>query len=347
MKSNNLDLSIVIDKISKQRSIKKEKIIDVIEDAYLRAAKKKWPEFQFESEYVDGDINLQQIIEINDINNPFHADVGDDLVFDVYLDDEDKQIKLQEKYPSLEFPEVDGSFDRVAINQARNALQDKISGLNKERAYNLYSDQEGELVSGKVRYISDEQIAVDLGKVKAILPYDEIHPRDRIKPKDKISAVIKRINSPDEKEQIILSRKSPKYVEAIMKEEIQELEDGRVEIVDIVRDVGYRSKVAVRSNEKGLSGVGPCIGYNGARINRISDRLFGERIDVIPYSKNKSTYTKNALGIDKCICTEEDDHIKAQVPEEEMSRAIGKKGTNTKLTSKLVEKRIKVEKLNI
>jgi len=347
MGNNNLDLSIVIDKISKERSIEKQKLIDVIENAYLRAARKKWPGFNFETEYKNGNIHLHQIIRIEDKNNEFHADVGDDLVFDVNLDDPDRQVKLQEKYPNLKFPDVDGSFGRIAINEARDALQNKISGLNKERAYKLYKGQEGKMVSGKVRYVSDEEIAVDLGKVKAVLPYTEILPYDQIKPRDKVSAIIKEINSPQEDEQIILSRADEGFVASIMKEEVEELNNGRIEIVDITRLPGKKSKVAVRSNERGLTAVGPCIGYYGNRINKISDRLQGESVDIVEYSNNIKRYTKNALGIDKCICTEKDEYILVQLSEEDMSKAIGKNGINVKLASDLIEREIRIEEMNL
>lgn len=363
MKNNIINLETVINRISKERSIDKQKLIDVVEEAYLKAAHKRWPQYNFETEYDSdkGDVKLYQIIDVvEEVEDPKtqtkeHAGhsglVGDQLVYEIKINEQEYFQKLKNQIEDfVDLPNIDerdDSFNRIAINNARNLLQDKISELNKQRAHKLFKDQEGQMVSGKVRYVSDEEIAVDLGKVKAVLPYSEVSPRDNIKPKDNISAIIKKVHDPDAREQIILSRTDERFVQRIMEEHVQELKDGRIEIVDMAREPGTKTKVAVKSNEKGLSATGPCIGYYGSRIKDIRERLGGEKIDVIEFTSSIKRYAKNALSLDKAICNEGNDAIEVSLPEEEMGRAIGRGGKNIKLASKLVGKKINLNAMKI
>lgn len=355
-----MNLQKVIETIADERSIDEERVSDIIEKAFVEAANKKYGQgYNFEAEYDDGMTLRQKFVAKKNATDPYNEipvsfgnwREGDELVFQVYLENPQKQKQLQKEYGDVvNIPSIgEDDFDRIAINHARELLSRELDQINKERAHDLYKDQIGEIVSGRVRYISDYNVAVDLGKTKAVLPQNQTLPDENFDEGENVTAVIKDVNPPTEGEQIILSRTDPQFVAAMFEEDVEEIRNGRIEIKDVVREAGFKTKISVMSQERGLSSVGPCIGKGGSRVMNISNKLGGERIDVVSYTSNLETYAENALGdsITVLYTEENEDAIKVKVPEEDMGLAIGKHGRNVRLASKLIGKEIDLQSMSV
>ena len=356
-----MNLEKVIEALADERSIEEVRIQKIIEEAYEEAAYKKFGEgYDFSARYEDNDINLynsyvakenptQPKRQIEADGSEFHKE--DELVFQVHTDDPEKQQKLEGRYGSLiDLPRVgEEDFNRIAIGHARSLLSEELDSVNKERAHKLYKDQIGEIVSGRVRYISEYNIAVDLGKTKAILPKNQTLPNEIFDDGDTVTAVVKKVNPPNKDEQIILSRTDPQFVAALFKEDVEEIRDGRIELKDVVREAGHKTKMSVLSGEKGLSSVGPCIGRDGIRVMNISNKLGGERIDIIPFTTNLETYAEYAIGqnIDVLYSEEKENEVVIKVKEEDMKHAIGKKGRNIRLASRIIGEEIQLDSVKV
>lgn len=355
-----MDIDIVVNQISRRKNIPREEVISLIENAYEEVLQKEYGEgYNFEASYDDGEVNIEQVFDVvEEVEEPkreaaeaslgnIQATAGDQLSFQIWQDKE-KQKKVAETYSQFDLVEEPvEEFSRIAIDRARDMLSEKVSEIDRERAFNLYQGLEGEIVTGTVRYRQDDDIIADLGDVQAVLPYSEQMPDTFLAPQDRFHAVVKKVQDPTHKHQIILSRSSPLFIEALFNQNIDEIREGKIEIVEVAREQGKRCKVAVKSHEKGLSAVGPCIGRNGRRIKQINNKV-NETIDVIKYSPRTKTYVKNALGdVNVVSCEEKENSIFAKVPEEEMKQAIGKGGVNARLATELVGKQVSIDSIGI
>jgi len=242
--------------------------------------------------------------------------------------------------------EVTGDFGRMAAQTAKQVVIQRLREAERNSVYDELKEKVGELIQGVVqRRDRSGSIIIDLGKVTALLPAGEQIRGEQYRPSSRMRFYIKAVEMGNRGLEIVLSRSNAKMVEAIFTEEIPEINAESVEIKGIARDPGYRSKVAVYTDEDTIDPIGSCIGQRGSRITTIIDELGGEKIDVIQYSDDAVTYIKNALSpakIDSVELNEEEKEATVKVVEDQFSLAIGRGGQNVRLAAELTGWKINV-----
>ncbi len=238
-------------------------------------------------------------------------------------------------------------FDRVAIQSAKQKARQNLREIQKDTLYSEFKEKEGEMIIGYYQRERNGNIFVDLGKTEGLLPKRYQSPREIYRPNDRIRAYIYEVAKAANGLQIILSRTHPEFVKKIFELEVPEIYDGTVEIFKIVREPGYRTKVAVYSSRIDVDPVGACVGLKGVRIQAIVREMEGEKIDILRFDTDPRTFIKNALSpaqINQVIILDEGKKSAlAVVPEDQLSLAIGKQGLNVRLANRLVDWNIDVK----
>lgn len=239
------------------------------------------------------------------------------------------------------------NFGRSAVSAGKQTAHQGLNESFKDNLYNEYKDKVGEIIIGYYQREKNGNIFVDLGKVEGILPVKFQSPREKYEKNDRIKALIVDIKKTSGGIQIVLSRSDPEFVRSIIELEVPEVLDKTVEIHKIVRDAGFRTKVAVYSNREDVDPVGACVGLKGNRIINVIQELLGEKIDVLKYDNDPAIFIKNALSpaeVSKVIILDVDKkQALAIVPESQFSLAIGKQGQNVRLANKLCDWTIDVK----
>lgn len=239
-------------------------------------------------------------------------------------------------------------FDRSAVQVGKQNAHQSLSEIQKDSLYSEYKDKVGEIIIGYYQRERNGSIFVDLGgKVEGVLPFRNQSPRETYHKNDRIKALITDLKKTNSGLQLILSRTDPEFVRKIVELEVPEVYDKTVEIHKIVREPGYRTKIAVYSNRDDIDPVGSCVGQKGARIQTIIRELEGEKIDILKYDANPCEFIKNALSpaeVTGVVVLDEDKRqALAVVPESQFSLAIGKQGLNVRLANRLVDWNIDVK----
>ncbi|MBN2233621.1 MAG: transcription termination factor NusA [Opitutales bacterium] len=245
--------------------------------------------------------------------------------------------------------EVDPSFlGRIAAQTARQAIMQRIRQFEKERIFDDYKDQVGDIVSGIVRRRERDCLIVDLGKAEALLPYRERIPGEDYQPGERIRCLLLRIENTPKGPELILSRSSIKFVRRLLDLEVTEIADGTVTVEGMAREPGYRTKIAVNSNDPKVDPVGACVGSRGARVKSVVRELGGEKIDIIRFYEDPHKMLEEALrpAVPRNIEVNADKRrIFFRVSEGDIRVTLGKGGINAKLTSKLMGWKLDIEKL--
>src|SRR5476651_2629804 len=243
--------------------------------------------------------------------------------------------------------EIDPStLGRIAAQTARQAVMQRLRQFEKDRIYDDFKDQVGNIVTGTVRRRERNDLYVDLGKAEAIMPGKEQVPGEEYAPGERIRCLLMEIQSTPRGPEIILSRASPKFVRRLFELEVTEVADGTVKIEAFAREPGYRTKIAVTSTDPKVDPVGACVGARGARVKSIVRELGGEKIDIIPYHPDPQRMLEEAIkpAIPKDIILDEKNHrILLKVATDDLAVAIGRKGQNARLTSRLIGWRLDIE----
>lgn len=235
---------------------------------------------------------------------------------------------------------------RIAAQTARQAVMQKLRQFEKDRIYDDYKDMVGNIVTGTVRRRERNDIFIDLGKSEAVLPGREQVPGEEYQPGDRIRAILLAIESTPRGPELVLSRGSPKFVRRLFEVEVGEIADGTVKIEAFAREPGYRTKIAVTSSDPKVDPVGACVGARGARVKTIVRELNGEKVDIINWFADPKQMVLEALkpAVPRDIVLDErSKRILLRVATEDLAIAIGKKGQNARLTSRLIGWRIDIE----
>ena len=240
------------------------------------------------------------------------------------------------------------NFGRIAAQTAKQAILQKIRQAEKDIVFDEYKDRVGDIVSGAVRRFERSDIIVDLGRAEAILPSRERVPTEEYQIGDRVRAYVVEVQNNMTGPDIVLSRSNPEFVRRLFELEVAEIADGVVEIKDIAREPGYRTKIAIVSHDEKVDPVGACVGMRGIRVKNIVRELSGEKIDIVRWSDDVKTYVTNALSPAKLQKVEIEDGeekvITVTTDSDQLSLAIGKRGQNVRLTSRLVGYRVDVQK---
>ncbi len=272
--------------------------------------------------------------------------INEDEVYEVELDPESGEAKIFLIKGEEKKDVTPPGFGRIAAQTAKQVIIQKIREAEKEAIFKEYAPRVGSLLTGTILRVDPYRVVVGVGKAEAILPKEEQIRGERYEPTLKMSFFFKEIIKREEKKEIILSRRDPGLVKELFRREVPEVSLGNVKIEKIARIPGKRSKVAVVSVQPGIDPVGSCVGQNGVRVQAVMRELGEEKIDIIPYSENKTQFILAALSpveggkIEKI--DEENKTVVVVVPEEKLALAIGSSGENVKLASELVGYEIKV-----
>ncbi|MBI3884735.1 MAG: transcription termination factor NusA [Opitutae bacterium] len=243
--------------------------------------------------------------------------------------------------------EIDPSFlGRIAAQTARQAIMQKLRQFEKERIYDDFKDSVGDIVSGTVRRRERNDLFIDLGKAEAVMPGKEQVPGEEYAPGERIRCLLMEIENSSRGPEIILSRANSKFVRRLFELEVTEIADGTVKIEAFAREPGYRTKIAVTSSDPKVDPVGACVGARGARVKSIVRELGGEKIDIIPYHADAKEMLIEALKPAvprEILLDEKSKRMVVRVANEDLAIAIGRKGQNARLTSRLVGWRLDIE----
>ena len=247
----------------------------------------------------------------------------------------------------MEFNVTPKNFGRIAVQTAKQTMMQRLRLAEKEMMYDEFKDRAGDIVSGSVRRFEKNDVMIDLGKFEARMPSRERVSTEDYNVGDRIRCYVVAVDNDARGPEIILSRSHPAFVRRLFEAEVAEISDRTVELKAIAREAGYRTKVAVGTNDEKVDPVGACVGLRGARVKNIVRELNNEKVDIIRWSEDLQDFVSDALKpavIRTFTANEEDKVIHVTVDEEDLSKAIGRRGQNARLTSKLVGWDVQVRK---
>ena len=337
----NKELLEALEILEKEKNISKDTLLEAIENSLLTACKNHFGKAD----------NVR--VNINPVTCDFAVYAEKEVVEEV----EDKllQISLAEakmmdpKYDLgdiVQIPIKSKEFGRIATQNAKNVILQKIREEERKVLYNDWYCQEKEVVPGVVQRYLGKNVSINLGKVDAILNETEQVKGEVFQPTERIKVYILEVKDTSKGQRISVSRTHPDLVKRLFESEVTEVKDGTVEIKAIAREAGSRTKIAVWSNDPNVDPVGACVGLNGARVNYIVNELRGEKIDIINWDDNPAYLIENALSPAKVICVVADEDAReAQVivPDYQLSLAIGKEGQNARLAARLTGYKIDIK----
>lgn len=337
----NKELIEALDVLEKEKNISKATLLEAIENSLLTACKNHF-----------GKADNVKVV-INPTTGDFSVYAEKEVVEEV--EDPLTQICLAEaklKNPKyflgdlVQCPIESKSFGRIATQNAKNVILQKIREEERSQQFNDWYKKEKDIVTGIVQRYLGKNISVNLGKVDAILNETEQVKTEVFKPTERIKVFVLEVKDTPKGPRISVSRTHPYLVKRLFEEEVTEVKDGIVEIKAIAREAGSRTKIAVCSNDPNVDPVGACVGINGARVNSIVNELRGEKIDIITWDDNPAFLIENALSPAKVICVVADEDVhEAQVivPDYQLSLAIGKEGQNARLAARLTGYKIDIK----
>jgi N utilization substance protein A len=361
-----VNLSTVIDQVCREKNISRAVLTETVEQAVLAAAKRVFEDREIEATFdpETGQVNLFQVLYVVDeVANPWkeismeqaqraglEAEEGDELLFQIfYLESDKKRAEQQAKdYPEITALHMAGSgFGRIAAQTAKQVIIQRVREAERENLYDQYKDKKGELMTGIVRRFERGAIIVEVdnGRAEAILPVREQVPRESLRPGDRIVAYVKDVDKSARGPQIILSRTHRGLVEKLFEHEVPEIFEGIVRIEACAREPGARSKIAVSSRDRDVDPVGACVGMRGSRVQAVVQELRGEKIDIVPFNEDPARFVCNAIQpavVSRVLIDAERHTMELIVPDDKLSLAIGKKGQNVRLASRLTGWRIDI-----
>ena len=337
----NKELIEALDLLEKEKNISKETLLEAIENSLLTACKNHFGKAD----------NVK--VNINPETGDFSVYAEKEVVDEV--EDPVMQISLAEakmKSPKynlgdvVHFPIESKSFGRIATQNAKNVILQKIREEERSMQFNEWYRKEKDVVTGIVQRYLGRNVSINLGRVDAILNEAEQVKGEVFKPTERIKVFVLEVKDTPKGPRISVSRTHPDLVKRLFEEEVTEVKDGTVEIRAIAREAGSRTKIAVWSNDPNVDPVGGCVGMNGARVNSIVNVLRGEKIDIIIWDENPAFLIENALSPAKVICVvadEESREAQVIVPDYQLSLAIGKEGQNARLAARLTGYKIDIK----
>lgn len=340
----NKELLAALDILEKEKEISKDTLFEAIENSLLTACKNHFGK----ADNVKVSINKETCdflcyAEKEVVATP--EEVEDDLL-QICLEDALKVSKKAKLGEILNVEIKSKEFGRIATQNAKNVILQKIREEERSVIYNQYFEKEKDVVTGIVQRYIGRNISINLGKADAILTESEQVEGEVFKPTERIKVYILEVKNTTKGPRILVSRTHPELVKRLFESEVTEIKDGTVEIKSIAREAGSRSKIAVWSNNPDVDAVGACVGQSGARVNSIVEELRGEKIDIVNWDENPGNLIQNALSPAKIVAVFADPDektAKVVVPDYQLSLAIGKSGQNARLAARLTGYKIDIK----
>src|SRR3982751_1871671 len=338
----NAEFIAMLDYLERERGIKREILLEAVSNALLSASKKSVTA----SRDLRIDIN-RKTGEIRALANLVVVDQVSNAQDEIELS---KARKLKAEANVGEIVEVEvtpKNFGRIAAQTAKQAMMQRIRQAEKEMIYEKFKDRAGEIVSGTVRRFDRSDVILDLGKFEAVMPQRERVAVEDYNVGDRLRAYVVAVENGVRGPEIIVSRSHPNFVRRLFELEVSEINDGTVEIRGIAREAGYRTKIAVTSANEKVDPVGACVGMRGSRVKNIVRELNNEKVDIIRWKSDPAEFVREALKPIKVISIQvnnEKKEARLTVSDEDLSKAIGRRGQNARLTSRLVGMDLVIEK---
>ncbi len=332
----------VANTVAQEKSIDTDSVFGAMEQALEKAARVKYGterDIRVEINRETGDIKLNSYREVVDIYSE------EEQAKQIILEDALKinpKIKLGE-FIIKELPPID--LGRVAAQNAKGVIIQKVREADKSRQYEEYKDKVGEIAVGIVKRVEFGNLIVDLGKSEAIIKREELIPRETFKNGDRVRSYIYEVKEDTKGYQVFLSRTHPQFLSKLFNQEVPEIFEGVIVVKSVARDPGSRAKISVYTEDSTIDPVGACVGMRGSRVQAVVNELQGEKIDIVTWSENSATFLANALApaeVTKIFLYEEKNKVEVVIPDEQLSLAIGRKGQNVKLASNLTNLEIDI-----
>jgi N utilization substance protein A len=337
----NADFLAVLEFWEREKGINRDVLTGAVQEALLSAAKKAVGparELRVAIDQKTGDIRAFAKLVVADRVISKHDQIS---VFDARRIKSDAQVGEE-----LEVEVTPVGFGRIAAQYAKQALMMHIRRAEKALIFTEFKDRVGDIISGTVRRFDRSDVLVDLGKYEALLPNRERVPTEEYQIGERIRCYVKAVEQGPHGPEIILSRSDPRFVVKLFQLEVSEINDGTIEIKGIAREPGFRTKLAVYTRDEKVDPVGACVGLRGQRVKNIVRELNNEKVDIIRWDSNVKNFITNALAPAKLKTFEINDtnkRVKIIVSEDQLSLAIGKRGQNARLTSKLTGWQVDIE----
>jgi transcription termination/antitermination protein NusA len=333
MSFGNSEILQVADAVAREKGINRESVIQAMEDAIQVAGKRKYGNKHNIKADIDaktGEVRLSRLFTVVD------------LVENSYIEISLADAKAKDPHIELggiiceALPPID--LGRVAAQSAKQIIIQKVRDAERDRQYELFKDRVGEIMNGVVKRIEFGDVIIDIGRDESVLRKDQVIRGEIFRPNDKVRVYVEDVRRVTKGPQIFLSRTHDQFLAKLFTQEVPEIYDGVIQIKSVAREPGSRAKIAVYSADSSIDPIGSCVGVRGSRVQAIVNELQGEKIDIIAWSDNPATFLVNALTpaeVSKVVIDEEKRRIEVVVPTEQLSLAIGRKGQNVRLASKL------------
>jgi N utilization substance protein A len=340
------ELFHTIEQIGREKGIDPDVIIQAVEEAYAAASRKYYRSREDMGARFDREsghfalFSKQTVVEEEELMDP---------MVEISLEDARKLRPEAQLGDIIETPKdlAEAPLTRIAAQAAKQVIYQKVKEAEREIVWREYGDRIGDILTGQAKRFDRGDMVVDLGRTEGVIPRREQSRAEHYNPGDRIRAVLVHVERLGKGPQLILSRASELLVKKLFEMEVPEIYDGTVSIVSVARDAGERSKVAVRSRDRDVDPVGACVGMKGSRVQAVIRELRGEKIDIVQYDDDISQYVRNGLNpatINRVAVRDyENREIEVIVSEDQLSLAIGKKGQNVRLASKLTGWRLDIK----
>ncbi|MCP4779564.1 MAG: transcription termination/antitermination protein NusA [Hyphomicrobium sp.] len=331
--ANRLELLQIADAVAREKVIDRSIVIEAMEDAIQKAAKSRYGaenDIRCKIDVKTGEANLARVLSVVET---IENDSTEITLEDAISRNPDAKVGdlIAEPLPPLD-------FGRVAAQNAKQVIVQKVREAERERHYSEYKDRISEIVNGTVKRVEYGNVIVDLGRAEGVIRRDEMIPRENVRYGDRVRSYIYDVRREPRGPQIFLSRARPEFMSKLFAQEVPEIYDGVVEIKSVARDPGSRAKIAVISRDTSIDPVGACVGMRGSRVQAVVNELQGEKVDIIQWNEDAASFIVNALApaeVTKVVLDEDSNRIEVVVPESQLSLAIGRRGQNVRLASQL------------
>ena len=341
------DIVALIEFYEKEKAIERERVVEALEYAFCSAYRKMVPgadaieSLRAEINEKKGDTRIFASLEV--VADDDYIDKFNEVPVGIAKKKED----ASEIGSRLDFDVTPKNFGRIAVQTAKQTMMQRLRQAEKEKIYDEFKDRAGDIVSGSVRRFEKSDVMVDLGKFEARMPSKERVGTEDYSVGDRIRCYVVSVDNEGRGPEIILSRSHPNFVRRLFESEVAEISDRTIELRAVAREAGYRTKVAVYTHDDKVDPVGACVGLRGARVKNIVRELNNERVDIIRWNEDVTEFVTEALkpAIVRSLSLDNENRVvNVTVDEEDLSKAIGRRGQNARLTSKLTGWDVQVRK---
>jgi len=327
------DLDRILEQVSRDRSIPKERLIEAIESAFLSAARKKWGHLGDLESHYNTETNEIELFQFKNVVETVENPYTEMLVPEAL--EYDPEAQVGDSIGVKMDPKV---FGRIAAQTAKQVIIQKMRDAERDIVFEEFKDRVGEIATGIVRRFERGDMVIDLGRTEAIIPRSEQIPSEHYRAGERVQGYFLTLNREGRGPQVVLSRKDPKLVSRLFEMEVPEISEGIVQIRATAREAGVRTKIGVYSRDSDVDPVGACVGMKGSRVQNVVQELRGEKIDIIQWDEDPARFVCNAISpaeVVKVIIREKDHSMEVVVPDDQLSLAIGRKGQNVRLAAQL------------